>query len=86
MGVIDKIFRYSHSWYLLVHEHPILNRPDFADPYLPYGFAAGFLCEAASEDARVIRLSDIVSHCAVTSIPEVDCIHIMPVERVSLFI
>ncbi len=86
MGFIDKIFRYSHNWYLLVHEHPALNRPNFADPYLPYGFAAGFLCEAGRKDARVISLSNIVSHCAVTPIPEVDCIHIMPVERVSLYL
>lgn len=83
MGVIQRIFRYAHNWYLLVDEHPYLDRADFSDPYKLYGTAAGFLCEAAAHVPCVIEASNILSHCVVTSIPEANCNHIMPVDRVS---
>ncbi|KJA13951.1 hypothetical protein HYPSUDRAFT_150983 [Hypholoma sublateritium FD-334 SS-4] len=84
MGVIQKIFKYHEGWYLLVHQHRNFTRANFVDPYLPYGFAAGFLCNAEADIVHLVRLSDIISHCAITPIPEGECIHIMPVDRVSV--
>lgn len=84
MGVIHKIFRLRGEWYLYIYQRTFLNRPDFEDPYIKHGFAAGFLCEPArTATPHVIRMADIISHCAVTPILEGDCIHVMPVDRVS---
>lgn len=85
MGSILKIFCFSGEWYFFVHEHLFLNRPGFEDPYIKHGFAAGFLCESAAATQRVIKMTDIISHCAVTPILEGDCIHVMPVDRVSRY-
>ena len=84
MGVIQKILKYHERWYLLVHQHRNFTRANFVDPYLPYGSAAGFLCEAEADIVHLVRLSDIISHCAITPISEGECIHIMPVDRVSV--
>lgn len=80
MGVISKIFLYGQNWYFLVWCHHVVSHPNFVDPYLQYGFAAGFLCEISADTSHVIRLADVISHCAITQIPDAGCIHIMPVD------
>ncbi len=84
MGVIQRFSNTTRGWYLLVHQHRNFTRADFVDPYLPYGSAAGFLCEGRSGHRSPHQALDIISHCAITPIPEGECIHIMPLDRVSV--
>ena len=50
--------------------------------YQKYGFAAGFLCEQQASTRHIIELTQIVSHFALTTLPDEDLIHVMPVDRV----
>jgi len=87
-GVITKIFQHPsmvNDWYLTVREHCSVQDVDFIDPYLKYGFAAGYLRERKPTVLHIITLSQIISHVALTTIAE-NLIHVMPVDRVSLHI
>jgi len=96
-GVIQNIFEYSFStsslggrvelekkdYFLTLHVYAPINRANFCDPYLPFGFAAGYLCDSQHIGAVVIKLNQVVSHFVLTPIEEIDAIHILPVDRVS---
>ena len=87
-GVITKIFQHPSiviDWYLVVREHCSVRDIDFIDPYLKYGFAAGYLCEKEPTVLHIITLSQIISHVALTPIEE-NLVHVMLVDRVSLHI
>lgn len=81
-GVIDIIFQHESSIYLVVQEHPPMERRDLVDPYRPFGVFAGYLCEAKPSTSHVIELSQVISHFALTELPD-SLIHVMPVDRVS---
>jgi len=87
-GVITKIFQHpsiTTEWYLVVREHCPVQDIDFIDPYLKYGFAAGYLRDKEPTVLHIIALSQIISHVALTPIAE-NLVHVMPVDRVSLHI
>ena len=93
VGIIDMIFEYP-SWtqgeavqkmFVFVKEHLPVRRPDFHDPYRKYGFAAGLLCEGEAHTLHLIELQQIVSHFALTTLPDEGLIHAMPVDRVESF-
>jgi hypothetical protein len=71
--------------FLFVNEHLSVqkSRPGFHDPYRKYGFAAGFICEEQAEILHLIDLTQIVSHFALTTLPNEKLIHVLPVDRVS---
>lgn len=56
------------------------------DPYQAYGFAAGYLCDSNQRTPRVISLSQIISHVALTTFEGIndyeDFIHVLPLDRV----
>jgi len=70
--------------FLFVHEYLSVqrSRPGFYDPYRKYGFAAGFLCEEQADILHLIDLTQIVSHFALTTLPDEGLIHVLPVDRV----
>jgi hypothetical protein len=91
-GVIEAIFEHSsgsafgsqgsEGYFLVVREHAPINRVDFEDPYRIFGFAAGFLCEKIPVGTQVIKLSQVVSHFVLTTLDEIEAIHVLPVDRV----
>lgn len=87
-GVIQNIFEHSCSveekdYFLTLHIYTPINRANFSDPYRPFGFAAGYLCDSQPIGTVVIKLCQVVSHFVLTPIEEIDAIHILPVDRVS---
>jgi hypothetical protein len=95
-GVVQNIFEYSFStsslggqvasekdYFLTLHVYAPVNRADFYDPYRPFGFAAGYLCDSQPIGTVVIKLSQVVSHFVLTPMEEIDAIHVLPVDRVS---
>ena len=93
VGIIDMIFEYP-SWtqgeavqktFVFVKEHLPAQRPGFHDPYRKYGFAAGLLCKGEANTLHLIELQQIVSHFALTTLPDEGLIHVMPVDRVESF-
>ncbi|KAG6808466.1 hypothetical protein H0H93_016889, partial [Arthromyces matolae] len=71
----------SKEIYLVVRPYKAINPP--LDPYRQFGFAAGFLCTSVPEPFRIISLSQVVSHVAVTAFEDGDfrgLIHILPVD------
>ena len=93
-GIIEAIFKHSlgtavesqgaEGYFLTVRCYASINRPDFEDPYRSFGFAAGFLCKKTPVKTQVINLSQVVSHFVLTPLDEIDAIHILPVDRVSV--
>ncbi|KAJ3512199.1 hypothetical protein NLJ89_g3658 [Agrocybe chaxingu] len=84
-GIISQIFCHktgeTNGWYLVIQEHIPLQRPGFVDPYRRYGFASGYLCEEEPTATHVIRLSDIISHFALTPMPQAGAIHVMALDQ-----
>lgn len=58
MGVISKVFQYGQNWYLLIKHHQALSHQGLLDPYLKYGFAAGFLCEVSAHTQYIDRVAN----------------------------
>ncbi|TFK69216.1 hypothetical protein BDN72DRAFT_946470 [Pluteus cervinus] len=97
-GVIHRIFRYSHlrpgnlkvdGCYLAVREYlPVTTTQDYPDPYPAFGFAAGYLCEKEPQNDHIISLSQVESHCTVTTFEDIkewkEFVHILPVDRLML--
>ncbi|TFK60989.1 hypothetical protein BDN72DRAFT_778743 [Pluteus cervinus] len=97
-GVIHRIFRYSHlcpgnlkvdGCYLAVREYlPVTTTKDCPDPYPAFGFAAGYLCEKEPQNDHIISLSQVESHCTVTTFEDIKewkyFVHILPVHRVCI--
>jgi len=54
------------------------------DIYRTFGFTGGYLCQLHAETLHVIRLSNLVSHFALTPIQlqMTEVIHILSVDRV----
>jgi len=96
VGIIEAIFEHnlgstvggptSGNHFLVVRQHNPINRPDLDDPYRCFGFAAGFLCEQKHFGTLVIGLSQVVSHFVLTPMEEIDAIHVLPIDRVSVII
>lgn len=93
-GVVQNIFEYSSSsldgqvaaekdYFLTLHVYATINRANFCDPYRPFGFAAGYLCDSQPLETIVVKLDQVVSHFVLTPIEEIDAIHVLPVDRVS---
>lgn len=60
---------------------------DRVDPYMKFGFPAGFLCEKNPTKLHILELSQIVSHFVLTKFSGTrynDYIHALPVDRVSI--
>jgi hypothetical protein len=89
-GIIEAIFEHHsgllEKHFLLVRQHNPINRSEFVDPYQRFGFAAGFLCEKTPTLTRIISLSQIVSHFVLTPMEEIEAIHVLPFDRVSVTI
>jgi len=93
-GVVEAIFKHSlgvafesqgaEGYFLTVRCYASINRPNFEDPYRPFGFAAGFLCEKTPVETQVINLSQVLSHFVLTPLDEIDAIYVLPVDRVSV--
>jgi len=95
-GIIEAIFEHrsgptagheghiSEEYFLLVRQHNPINRSEFVNPYQRFGFAAGFLCEQTPACTRVISLSQVVSHFVLTPMEEIEAIHVLPIDRVSV--
>jgi len=93
-GVIEAIFKHSleapfesqgaEGYFLAVRCYASINRPNFEDPYRSFGFATGFLCEKTPVEMQVIILSQVVSHFVLTPLDEIDAIHALPMDRVSV--
>lgn len=90
-GVVQNIFEHScvmngqpvaKNYFLTLNVHGAINRAGFQDPYRSFGFAAGYLCESKPVETLVIKLSQVVSHFVLTSMEEIDAIHVLPVDRV----
>jgi hypothetical protein len=90
-GVVQNIFEHScfmdgqpvaKDYFLTLNIHSPINRVGFRDPYLPFGFAAGYICESKPVETVVIKLSQVVSHFVLTPMEEIDAIHVLPVDRV----
>lgn len=89
-GAIRDIFRYSyhcgeeerHAFYLSVWEY--LRHDHTQDPYIKFGFAGGFLCEAQPAQFHILELSQVVSHFGLTKMKGkyASAVHVMPVDRV----
>lgn len=77
------------GFHLVVHEYPRMEPSnERVDPYLEFGFAAGFLCQKNPTTMHVLELSQIVSHFALTEFSDQDYkhyIHALPVDRVSVY-
>ena len=76
--------------YLVVKELVPADTSDgFSDPYKRYGFAGGYLCQSEGQVPRVIHISQVMSHFALTKMPNgwgfdhESLIHVLPVDRVS---
>ena len=74
--------------YLAVKELVLADTSDgFSDPYKRYGFAGGYLCQSEGQVLRIIHISQVMSHFALTKMPAGDgfesLIHVLPVDRVS---
>ncbi|KAG6904202.1 hypothetical protein DXG01_011774, partial [Tephrocybe rancida] len=91
-GIIDSIFQHtsevvsedgpSAHYYLTVR--PLLPVDPASDPYREFGFAGGFLCTSVPSPSRIIKLSQVVSHVAVTLLEDGEysgLIHVLPVDR-----
>ncbi|KII88032.1 hypothetical protein PLICRDRAFT_55048 [Plicaturopsis crispa FD-325 SS-3] len=77
----------SSDFYVAVEEYtPSSETPGFVDPFLPFGFAAGFLCEPAPRKLSLIFLSQVISHFAKTPLKfsNHSFIHVLPVDRLML--
>lgn len=98
-GIIEAIFEHhsgttagghgghiSEKHFLFVRQHNPINHLEFVDPYQRFGFAAGFLCEENPTCTRVISLSQVVSHFVLTPMEEIEAIHVLPIDRVSVTI
>ena len=96
-GVIQNIFEHSccrpisglgesstKDYFLIIDIYIPINRVSFHDPYPPFGFAAGYLCESQPTETLVIKLSQVVSHVVLTPREEIDAIHVLPVDRVRI--
>ena len=96
-GIIEKIIHYStldglvpiDGIYLYIQELMPINiasNPPQLDPYRKYGFAAGYLCDSNERITRVIGLSQVVSHFALTTFEGINryenFIHVLPLDRV----
>jgi hypothetical protein len=100
-GIVEKIIHYSTSsshvqidgFYLYIQELlPIDVQGHVAgdtlelDPYREHGFAAGYLCHSNQRIPRVISLSQVISHFALTTFESIhnyrDFIHVLPLDRV----
>lgn len=96
VGVIESIFQYEYrsaggqpnkGHYLSVRERLPVGQGQ-VDPYLEFGFAAGFLCEANTTQLHVIKLSQVLSHCSVMKMAGMgneQLVHVMPLDRVCRF-
>lgn len=101
-GIVEKIIHYSipdgvptDGIYLYIQElFPTDVQgyiPDDSDtleldPYRQHGFAAGYLCDANHRIPRVISLSQVISHFALTTFEGINkyenFIHILPLNKV----
>lgn len=90
-GVVQNIFEHScfmngqpvaKDYFLTLNVHSPIDRVGFRDPYRPFGFAAGYLCESKPVETVVIKLSQVVSHFVLTPMEEIHAIHVLPVDRV----
>ncbi|KAG6914808.1 hypothetical protein DXG01_015220 [Tephrocybe rancida] len=94
-GVIDRIFQHTHEvvgedgpsthYYLTVH--PLLPVDPKSDLYCEFGFAGGFLCASVPGPSRLIKLSQVVSHVAVTLMGDGEysgLMHVLPVDWLML--
>jgi len=96
VGLVERIFKHvtqtaseatpSITWYLTVKEYSRVNRPNFLDPYLRYGFAAGFLCDSDHCTTHVIELCCVECHYVRTWIPTAQAYHILPMDLVRFHI
>lgn len=101
-GIIHSIFHYTHylkstgntwdevkGYYLIVGEYPPMETTDErVDPYKKFGFAGGFLCQGQVTKQHLLKLSQVISHCAVTKFRGNefrDMIHVLPIDRVCEF-
>lgn len=97
-GIITTIFQSTHhpmsshrhkGFYLVVQEHPQIqtSHNNQVDPYLEFGFSAGFLCDKNTMKLHVVELSQIASHFVLTKFSDEqykEYIHVLPVDRVSI--
>lgn len=100
-GVIKTIFQPIHhpmsqlstrykGFHLVVQEYARIETSDGSrvDPYLEFGFSAGFLCQKNASRLHVLELSQITSHFVLTKFSSINYkhyIHALPVDRVSIF-
>ena len=98
-GVVSSIFIYTfrtpmggtiEEFFLVVEQLcPLLH--DIASFYSRYGLYGGFLCHAGGRTRRLIHVSNIASHFALTPLTGADfgeeaignLIHVLPLDRVS---
>ena len=99
-GIIESIFQYSHDHaaivtgqrvkeiYLVVEElAPVDISDDFLDPYRRFGFAGGYLCRSDGRVLRVIHISQVLSHFALTKMRGEgfeSLIQVLPVDKVRM--
>lgn len=99
-GIIKTIFQPTHhpmsqlstryqGFHLIVQEHTRMRtfHDNKVDPYLEFGFSAGFLCEKDSIKMHVLEPSQIMSHFVLTKFVDKryeDYIHALPVDRASV--
>jgi hypothetical protein len=93
-GIIQNIFRYMlnvddntvfDNIFLTVEEHIPIEHLE--DPFRKYGEFAGFLCKSTSTTLRVIPLSQVKSHFALTRMTDLGLpnhIHVLPIDRVRI--
>lgn len=86
---IDGIYLYIQELLPIdVRGHIASNTFDL-DPYRQHGFAAGYLCDSKQRTPRVISLSQVISHFALTTFEGIDkyedFIHVLPLDRVCPF-
>lgn len=69
---------------VLVEKYIPIAEKGIHDLYLQYGFAAGYLCDAAPVYTCIISVHDIRSHFISTLIPDTNYRHVLPINKVSI--
>lgn len=71
--------------FLLLDEYRRIMDDGAHDPYVEFGFAAGYLCHQQPVGHRIIALRHIKCHFISTVIVETSYLHVLPMDKVSYF-
>jgi len=95
-GVIEKLFSYTSQtfdtnsggieFYAIIQEHAPISGQGEDDPYLAFGYHAGYLCEKTFRRRHMISVTDVISHFVLTPILDTQYIHVLPVDKVGVLI